>query len=132
MLTMQALTKGAVTVLGGDQTRPNIHVDDLVDAYLFAFERRLSGVYNAGFENLTVLEIAQAVAHEVPATIDVRPSNDPRSYFVCSDKLVGTGFTPRKNVRLAIREMAEAFRLGELKDDPISYNVHWMRQHNFA
>src|SRR5947208_9748010 len=101
MLTMQALTKGAITVLGGDQTRPNIHIDDLVDAYLFTFERRLSGVYNAGFENLTVREIAQAVTREVPATIVVRPSNDPRSYFVCSDKLLGTGFTPRKTVQMA-------------------------------
>jgi nucleoside-diphosphate-sugar epimerase len=132
MLTMQALTRGAVTVLGGDQTRPNIHIDDLVDAYLFAFERRLSGVYNAGFENLTVLQIAEAVTREVPATVDVRPSNDPRSYFVCSDKLLDTGFRPRKTVAVAIREMAAAYRSGELKDDPSAYNVHWMRQHNFA
>ena len=132
MLTMQALTKGAITVLGGDQTRPNIHIDDLVDAYLFAFERRLPGVYNAGFENLTVLEIAQTIAREVPAPIDVRPSNDPRSYFVCSDKLRSAGFTPRKTVQMAIREMAAAFREGRLKDEPISYNVHWMRQHNFG
>jgi nucleoside-diphosphate-sugar epimerase len=132
MLTMQALTKGAITVLGGDQTRPNIHIDDLVDAYLFAFERRLPGVYNAGFENLTVLEIAQTIAREVPAPIDIRPSTDPRSYFVCSDKLLGTGFTPQKTVQMAIREIAAAFREGRLKDEPISYNVHWMRQHNFG
>jgi nucleoside-diphosphate-sugar epimerase len=132
MLTMQALTKGTITVLGGNQTRPNIHIDDLVNAYLFAFERRLSGVYNAGFENLTVLEIAQTIAREVPAPIDVRPSTDPRSYFVCSDKLLGTGFTPQKTVQMAVREMAAAFREGRLKDEPISYNVHWMRQHHFG
>ena len=60
LLTMQALTKGAITVLGGDQTRPNIHIDDLVDLYLFAFDRRLAGLYNAGFENLKVREIADA------------------------------------------------------------------------
>jgi nucleoside-diphosphate-sugar epimerase len=132
MLTMQALTRGAITVLGGDQTRPNIHIDDLVDVYLFAFDRRLAGVYNAGFENLTVREIADAVVREIPATVDVRPSNDPRSYFVCSDKLLGTGFAPRKTVQIAIREMAAAFRAGTLRDDPVSYNVGWMRQHNFA
>ena len=132
MLAMQALTKGAITVLGGEQTRPNIHIDDLVDAYLFAFERRLSGVYNAGFENLTVLEIAQAVTREIPATVDVRPSSDPRSYFVCSDKLRATGFAPAKTVQIAIREMAAAFRAGALTDDPVCYNVHWMRQHNYA
>jgi nucleoside-diphosphate-sugar epimerase len=132
MLTMQALTRGVVTVLGGDQTRPNIHIDDLVDVYLFAFDRRLPGVYNAGFENLTVREIATAVTREIPATIEVKPSNDPRSYFVCSDKLLATGFAPRKSVQIAIREMAEAFRAGTLKDDPVCYNVHWMRERNFA
>jgi nucleoside-diphosphate-sugar epimerase len=132
MLTMQALAKGAVTVLGGEQTRPNIHIDDLVDAYLFAFERRLSGVFNAGFENLTVREIAQAVTQEIPATIEIKPSNDPRSYYVCSDKLLGAGFTPKKTVQIAIREMAAAFRAGALRDEPSAYNVHWMRQHNFA
>jgi nucleoside-diphosphate-sugar epimerase len=132
MLTMQALTKGVVTVLGGDQTRPNIHIDDLVAVYLFAFDRRLPGVYNAGFENLTVGEIADAVTREIPASIEVKPSNDPRSYFVCSDKLLATGFAPRKNVQIAISEMAAAYRDGTLKDEPVSYNVHWMRQHNFA
>lgn len=132
MLTMQALTKGAVTVLGGDQTRPNIHIDDLVDVYLFALGRRLSGVYNAGFENLTVREIAEAVTREVPASVEIRASNDPRSYFVCSDKLLGEGFRPRKTVQTAIREMAAAYRSGELLDEPVAYNVHWMRQHNFA
>jgi nucleoside-diphosphate-sugar epimerase len=132
MLTLQALTKGVVTVLGGDQTRPNIHVDDLADAYLFAFDRRLAGIYNAGFENLTVREIADAVTREVPAAIDVRPSNDPRSYAICSDKLLATGFSPQRTVQMAVREMVAAYRDGRIKDDPIAYNVHWMRQHNFG
>ena len=132
MLTMQALTRGAVTVLGGDQIRPNIHIDDLVDLYLFAFERRLAGVYNAGFENLTVLDIAQAVTREMPARIDVKPSNDPRSYSICSDKLLATGFAPKKNVQIAVREIAAASRDGRLRDEPICYNVGWMRQHDFG
>ena len=53
LLTMQALTTGRMTVFGGRQVRPNIHIDDLVDLYLFALDRRLAGVYNAAFENLT-------------------------------------------------------------------------------
>ena len=68
----------------------------------------------------------------MPASIDVKPSNDPRSYFICSDKLLSTGFAPNKSVQIAIREIAAAFRDGQLKDEPIAYNVHWMRQHNFA
>lgn len=132
LLTMQALSKGVLTVLGGDQSRPNIHIDDMVDLYLFALERRLSGTYNAGFENLSVLEIAEAIQREVPARIDVKPSNDPRSYRLCSDKLLATGFAPKRTVQMAVREMVEAFRAGKYKDDPSCYNVKWMRQHEVA
>ncbi len=132
MLTMQALTRGSVTVLGGDQTRPNIHIDDLVDLYLFAFEKRLAGVFNAGFENLKVMDIARMITKDVPASIDVKPSNDPRSYSVCSDRLLAAGFTPTRNVSAAVAEMAAAYREGRLSDDPVCYNVRWMREHNFA
>jgi nucleoside-diphosphate-sugar epimerase len=132
LLTMQALTNGAMTVLGGGQVRPNIHVDDLVDVYLFAHERRLPGVYNAGFENLSVLEIAQRISARVTAEIKVLPSNDPRSYRVCSDRLLAAGFSPKKSVAVAVDEMVAAFRSGALKDDPTSHNVTWMKQHNLG
>jgi len=132
LLTMQALANGAMTVLGGGQVRPNIHVDDLVDAYLFAHDRRLPGVYNAGFENLSVLEIAQRISARVAAEIKILPSNDPRSYRVCSDRLLATGFAPKKSVAIAVDEMVAAFRSGALKDDPTSHNVTWMKQHNLG
>src|SRR4029079_2036541 len=102
LLTMQALTKGIITVFGGEQTRPNIHSDDLVDLYLFAAERRLAGLYNAGFENLKVREIAERIAAVVPSEIKILPSNDPRSYSVCSGRLLATGFRPRKDVATAV------------------------------
>ena len=130
LLTIQALTKGTMTVLGGEQTRPHIHIDDLVDVYLFARERRLAGVYNAGFENIKVRDIATMIAEQVGAEITVLPSNDPRSYSICSDRLLATGFAPRKNVAAAIREMVAAYRDGRLKDEPVCYNVKWMTQHN--
>ena len=132
LLTMQALTGGAMTVFGGSQIRPNIHIDDLVDVYLFALERRLTGVYNAGFENLSVLDIANRVAARVPADVKILPSSDPRSYRVCSDRLLATGFAPRKNVGVAIDELAAAFRAGRLIDDPAAHNVTWMKQHNLG
>jgi nucleoside-diphosphate-sugar epimerase len=132
LLTMQALTRGAMTVLGGDQIRPNIHIDDLVDLYLFAMDHRLAGVYNAGFENLAVSAIARSIAAEVPATIEVLPSNDPRSYSVCSDRLTATGFSPRRSVAVAVKEMAEAYRGGRLTNEPAWHNVKWMKEHNLA
>jgi nucleoside-diphosphate-sugar epimerase len=132
LLTMQALSKGVITVLGGEQTRPNIHIDDLVDLYLFAFDRRLGGLYNAGFENLKVREIAERIAAEVTAEIKVLPSNDPRSYSVCSDRLLATGFSPKRDVATAIRDVVKAYRDGWIKDEPAAYNVNWMKQHHFG
>ena len=132
LLAMQALTTGTITVFGGDQTRPNIHIDDIVDVYLFALERRLTGVYNAGFENLTVREIAAMIANELPAEVRCVRSNDPRSYAICSDLLLATGFRPTKNVATAIREMVAAHRDGRLTDAPESYNVNWMKLHHFG
>ena len=132
LLTMQALTNGAVTVLGGSQVRPNIHIDDLIDLYLYVFERRLGGVFNAAFENLTVLSIAEAVAAQIPADIRVCESNDPRSYRLCSDRLQATGFTPRKNIAMAIGELAAAYRDGRLVDRPSWHTVNWMKEHNLG
>jgi nucleoside-diphosphate-sugar epimerase len=132
LLTMQALTDGAMTVFGGSQVRPNIHIDDLVDAYLYLFDHRIGGVYNAGFENLSVLDIANQVAERVPAEVKVSPSNDPRSYRVCSDRLVAAGFAPKKSVATAIEEMVVAHRNGWLKVGPVTHNVTWMKQHKLG
>jgi nucleoside-diphosphate-sugar epimerase len=131
LLTMQALTRGTMTVFGGSQTRPNIHIDDLVDLYLFALDRRLAGVYNAAFENLTVLEIANLVAEQVPAEIAIQPSIDPRSYRLCSDRLLATGFAPKKSVAIAVRELHEAYRAGRLRDEPNWHNVGWMKARGY-
>lgn len=132
LLTMQALTRGRMRVFGGTQVRPNIHIDDLVDLYLFSLERRLAGVYNAAFENLTILEIAERIAQQVPSEIGVEGSNDPRSYRLCSDRLLATGFRPKKNVAVAVGELAEAFRDGRLVDRPNWHNVSWMKEHHLG
>jgi nucleoside-diphosphate-sugar epimerase len=132
LLTMQALTKGRMTVFGGDQVRPNIHIDDMVDLYLFAIDRRLAGVFNAGFENLSIRQIADAIAARVPAEIAVCPSNDPRSYRLCADRLLATGFRPKKNVAAAVGELADAYRAGRLVDDPRWHTVNWMKHHHLG
>jgi nucleoside-diphosphate-sugar epimerase len=133
LLTMQALTKGRMTVFGGRQVRPNIHIDDLVDLYLFAFERRLAGVFNAAFENLTVLEIAHLIASRVDADVTIQPEHaDPRSYRLCSDRLLATGFAPRKSVAIAVDELADAYRDGRLVESPNWHTVSWMKQHNLG
>ena len=129
MLTMQALSRGRITVFGGDQTRPNIHIDDITDLYLFLLDHpEIRGVYNAGFENLSIREVAARVTRQVPAEVVFSPSNDPRSYRVNSDKLLATGFRPRKTVDDAIAEMVARYREGNLKDEDRSYNLKWMQR----
>jgi nucleoside-diphosphate-sugar epimerase len=132
LLTMQALANGVMTVFGGAQKRPNIHIDDLVDLYLFSMARRLRGVYNAGFENLTVQAIAERIARATSADIRVLPSDDPRSYSLCSDRLLATGFAPTRTIDTAIMELTAAYRDGRLKDIPAWRNVSWMKQHGFV
>lgn len=127
LLTMQALEKNVITVLGGDQTRPNIHIDDITDLYLFFLQNpKITGVFNAGFENLSIMEIASEISKRTGADINRRPSNDPRSYRVNSDKLSKAGFTPKKNVNIAITEMIDAYRKGTLKNRDVFYNLKWM------
>lgn len=129
LLTMQALTKGKITVLGGDQTRPNIHIDDITNVYIhFLKNPEVTGIYNAGFENISILDIANMVSHKTNAEIEVKPSNDPRSYRINSDKLLKTGFKPIKNVENAIQEMIDLYRNGTLKDLEKNYNLKWMEK----
>lgn len=129
MFTMQALTKRRITVFGGQQTRPNIHIDDITDVYLFMLDNpQHRGVYNAGFENISIMDIVERVARQVEAEIVVTESNDPRSYRVNSDKLLATGFRPKKTVNDAIGEVIEKYRAGELKDEERYYNLKWMQR----
>jgi nucleoside-diphosphate-sugar epimerase len=129
MLTMQALSKGKITVFGGLQTRPNVHIDDITDVYIHLIDHPgATGIFNAGFENISILDIAKLVTKHVPVDIEVSESNDPRSYRVNSDKLLATGFSPRKKVEDAIVEIIEKVRSGELKDEERFYNLKWMQK----
>ena len=129
LLTMQALTREEITVLGGSQTRPNIHIDDITDLYLFMLDHpQHTGIYNAGFENLSIAAIAEMVTEHAPAKIVVKESNDPRSYRVNSDRLLATGFRPKKTVNDAIKDLVHRYRSGELKDDDRFHNLKWMQR----
>ncbi|MBA3019146.1 SDR family oxidoreductase [Patescibacteria group bacterium] len=130
MLTMQALVNKKITVFGGDQVRPNIHIQDITDLVLFFIEQgeKVKGIYNAGFENISIMDIAKKVTEFVPAEIVVTPSNDPRSYRLNSDKLLRTGFKPKYNVEYAIKEIIDAFNTGNMKDEDGCYNVRTMKK----
>jgi nucleoside-diphosphate-sugar epimerase len=133
ILTMQALSKKKITVFGGDQIRPNIHIDDITDVYLHMLKHpELTGIFNAGFENISIIDIAKLITKYIPVEIEVTKSNDPRSYKINSDKLTSTGFSPKKKVEDAIKEIIDAYNSGSLKDEKICYNLQWMQANHLV
>ena len=132
MLTMQALKNGKMTVFGGQQTRPNIHIQDMTHVYRHFLSKPelLSGCYNAGFENITILDIAERIKQKIPAEIVVTESNDPRSYRQNSDKLLATGFVQEHTISDAIDEIAAKYHSGELVETDQCYTVRWMKHLN--
>lgn len=132
MLTFQALKNKKITVFGGEQTRPNIHIKDITNVYKHFLKNPNidSGCYNAGFENIKIIDIAKKISHFTNAEIIVSQSNDPRSYRQDSSKLLSTGFIQKHYVNDAIEEIIKAFNNGFLKDDPNCYTVKWMKELN--
>ncbi len=129
LLTMQAITKKEITVFGGNQTRPNIHINDMVRTYEhFLMHPELEdGNYNAGFENISILNIAEKIQKRTGSNISILPSNDPRSYNQFSGKLTDTGFKPQFNIDYAIDEIIEKFKTGVLTDDENWHTVKKMK-----
>ena len=128
LLTMHALTKGKITVFGGKQIRPNIHMNDMVSVYLhlLSLDSKDAGIYNAGFENISILDIANKVCDQIPSEIVVTESDDPRSYRLNSDKLLKTGFRPKWNVENGIQEVIKAYKEGQLEAEDRYYNMKVM------
>mgnify|MGYP001426780624 FL=1 len=133
LLTFQALSRNQITVLGGSQVRPNIHIDDITDLYLHLLSNMNSipsGFYNAGFENISILDIAEMIKTKTDCEINIEKSNDPRSYRQDSSKILETGFVPKKKVANAIDEIIDAYKNKILKDTAQSHTVDWMKKNN--
>ena len=130
MFAFQALKFKLMSVFGGNQIRPNIHIQDLVNVYKhFIYKSNLpSGPYNAGFENLKVIEIAKKIAKVIPAKIVIKKDNDPRSYRQNSDKLLATGFKKKFSVSDAIEDLKEKYQDNKLVESKKCYTVKWMKE----
>jgi nucleoside-diphosphate-sugar epimerase len=144
ILTSHAVERGRIAVFGGDQTRPNIHIDDMVDLYLLLLDlpaERVGGkTFNAGYENFTVAELADKVRTVVqqempergPIEIERTSSDDRRSYRISSEKMRRElGFVPRRSIEDAIRDLVGAFRAGRLPNamsDARYYNVKALQE----
>jgi len=137
ILTNHAVNRGRITVFGGEQRRPNIHIEDITDLYVDLLSRpveRIAGqVWNAGYENHKVREIAQIVRQVVGPHVAIvtEPTDDLRSYHISSQKIArDLGFVPRHTIEDAVRDLVAAFRAG-LVPDPMTdihyYNIKMMQ-----
>ena len=140
ILTNLAYHKREITVFGGSQLRPNIHITDMAEAYvvlLKAQKEKIAGeIFNAGYENQTVLEIAQTVKNVVGNDVKLvtTPTNDNRSYYISSKKIKDElGFVASHSVRDAIEDLVTAFSKGLLPNslnDERYFNIKTMQSIN--
>src|ERR1700685_179325 len=137
ILTNHAINNGRITVFGGEQLRPNIHVEDMTDLYLLLLDQpdeAIDGkIWNAGYHNLKVRAIADMVRDEVGSNVDivVTPSDDHRSYHVSSEKIRrDLGFVAGRTVKDAIVDLKTAFLAGKVPNsmsDDRYYNIKRMQ-----
>lgn len=139
ILAAHAWHNKKIRVFGGDQMRPNIHISDMVAVYLDLLEQPAEAidgdVFNAGYENRTVRELAEVVRSTVGGDIDVEivPTDDNRSYHVSAEKMRRMlGFTPQFTIEDAVRDLCEAFSAGKVgaMNDPVYHNIQRMRDAN--
>jgi nucleoside-diphosphate-sugar epimerase len=144
ILTNHAINAGKITVFGGSQKRPNLHVQDMCDVYkllLKVSDDKIAGkIFNAGFQNLSIMEIAhiakRVVQEEFPDKGDIpivtTPTDDIRSYQVNSDKIRRElDFNPKYNIEDAVRDLCKAFKAGKLPNsmqDTFYFNVRRLKE----
>jgi nucleoside-diphosphate-sugar epimerase len=138
ILTNHAVNNRKIKVFGGSQLRPNLHIEDMTDLYLqclAAPDEQIDGrIWNAGYENHTVRQLADTVREVVggPIGLEVVPTDDNRSYHVSSEKIRRElGFVPRRSIGQAVADLNQGFKDGRLPDAMTSsryYNIRVMQE----
>jgi nucleoside-diphosphate-sugar epimerase len=130
MLTLQALKKKKLTIFGGKQIRPAIHIDDMVSLYEHClFSNIETGIYNAGFENISILDLGKKIQKIINCEIEIKKDvNDPRSYRLSSKKLLDTGFKKKFSVEDAILQLKKLYEENKLVENDSCYTVKWMKR----
>jgi nucleoside-diphosphate-sugar epimerase len=135
ILTNLAVHKSVITVFGGAQKRPNVHIEDITDLYLYLLEAPTDLIdgeaFNAGYENHTVAQLAEFVRivvedeypEKAPIKVDTSVSNDNRSYHVSSRKIaMRLGWKPKRTIEDAVRDLCKAFKEGKFPDSMTNEN----------
>ena len=138
ILTNHAVNNRRITVFGGRQMRPNIHIEDMAQVYIKSLawpDAAIDGkIFNVGYDNFTVAEIAEKVRGVIGDDIEIvtTPTDDNRSYHVSSAKIKNElGFVAQHSVEEAIRDLVASFRAGKIPNsmtDARYYNIKTMQQ----
>ncbi|MCA9461649.1 MAG: SDR family oxidoreductase [Nitrospira sp.] len=148
ILTNHAVNRNTITVFGGDQQRPNLHIQDMCDLYQLLLklpDDKIAGeIFNAGYQNQSIADIAhivkKVVEEEFPEKGDIpivrTPTNDNRSYRITSDKIAEKlGFRPQRTIEDAVRDLCRAFKEGKIPNsltDDRYFNVKVLKQRKVA
>lgn len=138
ILTNLAFNKREISIFGGKQLRPNIHIDDMVRSYILMLEAKkddISGeVYNVGYDNLSIENIATKVKNIIGEDVKLKttPTDDNRSYHISSNKIQKQlDFSPKFGVEDAIRDLKLAFEkklLPNSLSDDVYFNIKRMEK----
>jgi len=120
LFCIQALVEGKITVNGGNQYRPFLHVIDAAESLIFSLEKNLTGTYNVVSENMTILEAAQRISKLSGCEIEISDENpDKRNYKVSAEKIKQVGFKPERKIEDAFNDFKIKYESGEIKN----YNI---------
>ena len=144
ILTNHAVTNNKITVFGGSQLRPNLHVQDYCDAVEILLEAPSEKIqketFNIGYQNMSIMDIAELVKKTVseefpdkpPIEVVTTPTDDIRSYHINSDKIFRIlGFKPKYSIEDAVRSLCKAFKEGKIPNsmtDDRYYNIRTMKK----
>lgn len=124
MFCYQAFFNKKIKIFGGKQTRPLVHILDMVRSYEFFINKNISGCFNLGFENKSVKELALMVKKHIPCKVSIYKSDDIRSYRISSNKIKKIGFQEKFNTNDAILEFKERFNC--FKPSNRNWNLRWL------
>lgn len=124
LFIIQSLLEGKITVNGGEQYRPFLHVEDAADSLVFALEKNLTGTYNVISENMKIIQVAKLISELSGCEINITQENpDKRNYKVSADKIQGIGFNPSHTIKESFYEFEKKVKSGEIKNyEDAKYN----------
>jgi nucleoside-diphosphate-sugar epimerase len=129
MLTYHAIKKGEIIVFGGSQYRPNLTLIDMIKVYHFFINKNLTGIFNVGFENEKIIEIAKKISNKFKKiNIKITKSNDLRSYRLSSQKLLNVGYNLNSNIEEEIIKLRDFYLNKKFKFSDKMIRINYLKK----